>query len=280
MAHGINDAQQGRLADHFSLQLTFSWEIYERDPNQHRQQALSRQKNHGKAGQQKHDADDVLDNQPREAQHWMMVFHPMAGSTRVKIVGRQANQNQRNGNQGTDKSDSRSHGETDEHIDRNPLLDCCEYVIHAPCILACDLKALKPTTAPRRVFTARFSTGYTLSMARRSLFTVLISTLLGAAVLGVGLLTIFSSVCASDDLHIEMKKKGLGKEVVITQGAREWFMLIEVTPENSVVLRQEKDHDIYLVDESETHDRPMTTGEVDAAITDYVNSVKTRAIKE
>ena len=117
-------------------------------------------------------------------------------------------------------------------------------------------------------------------MARRSLFTVWISTLLEAAVLGVGLLTISSSVCASDDLHIEMKKKGLGKEVVITQGAREWFMLIEVTPENSVVLRQEKDHDTYLVDESETHDRPMTTGEVDAAITDYVNSVKTRATKE
>jgi hypothetical protein len=54
-------------------------------------------------------------------------------------------------------------------------------------------------------------------------------------------------------------------------------MLIEVTPENSVVLRQEKEHDTYLVDESETHDRPMTAGEVDAAITDYVNSVKARA---
>ena len=57
-------------------------------------------------------------------------------------------------------------------------------------------------------------------------------------------------------------------------------MLIEVTPENSVILRQEKDHDMYLVDESETHDRPMTAGEVDAAITDYVNSVKARATKE
>ncbi len=100
--------------------------------------------------------------------------------------------------------------------------------------------------------------------------------MLGIAFLGVGLLTIPSSVCASDDLHIEITKKGLGKEVVITQGAREWFMLIEVTPENSVVLRQEKDHDTYLVDESETHDRPMTAGEVDAAITDYVNSVKAR----
>jgi len=87
-------------------------------------------------------------------------------------------------------------------------------------------------------------------------------------------------VNASDDLHIEITKKGLGKEVIITQGAREWFMLIEVTPENSVVLRQEKEHGTYLVDESETHDRPMTTDEVDAAITDYVNSVKTRAMKE
>ena len=85
---------------------------------------------------------------------------------------------------------------------------------------------------------------------------------------------------ASDNLHVEIKKKGLGKEVIITQGAREWFMLIEVTPENSVILRQEKEHETYLVDESETHDRPMTPGEVDAAITDYVNSVKTRATRE
>ena len=117
-------------------------------------------------------------------------------------------------------------------------------------------------------------------MSRRSPFTLRISTLLGIAVLGVGLLTIPPSVYASDDLHIEITKKGLGKEVVITQGAREWFMLIEVTPENSVVLRQEKEHGTYLVDESETHDRPMTTGEVDAAITDYVNSVKARATKK
>ncbi len=57
-------------------------------------------------------------------------------------------------------------------------------------------------------------------------------------------------------------------------------MLIDVTPENAVVIRQEKDRERYLVDESETHDRPMTPGEVDAAIADYVNSVKTRARKQ
>jgi hypothetical protein len=117
-------------------------------------------------------------------------------------------------------------------------------------------------------------------MSRRSPFILWIGALLGIAGLGMGLLTYPSTVSASDDLHIEITKKGLGKEVVITKGAREWFMLIEVTPENSVVLRQEKEHDTYLVDESETHDRPMTSGEVDAAITDYVNSVKTRATKE
>lgn len=96
----------------------------------------------------------------------------------------------------------------------------------------------------------------------------------------LGLVTMSFPVDASEDLHIEITKKGLGKEVVITQGGREWFMLIEVTPENSVVLRQEKEQDKYLVDESETHDRPMTTGEVDAAITDYINSVKARATKK
>ena len=131
------------------------------------------------------------------------------------------------------------------------------------------------------MFTVRFSTGYNLStMIRHSPFTLRISGLLGIAFLSVGLLTSPTSGYASDDLHIEITKKGLGKEVVITKGAREWFMLIEVTPENSVILRQEKEHNRYLVDESETHDRPMTTGEVDSAISDYVNSVKTRATKE
>lgn len=81
---------------------------------------------------------------------------------------------------------------------------------------------------------------------------------------------------ASDELQIEITKKGLGKEVVITQGSREWYMLVEVTPENTVVVRQEKDEDRYLLDESETHDRPLAPIEVDGAITDYVNSVKAR----
>lgn len=85
---------------------------------------------------------------------------------------------------------------------------------------------------------------------------------------------------SGEELQIEVTKKGLGKQVVISQGAKEWFMLIDVTPDNAVIIRQETDRGRYLVDESETHDRPMTPGEVDAAIADYVNSVKTRLRKQ
>ena len=81
---------------------------------------------------------------------------------------------------------------------------------------------------------------------------------------------------SESDLQIDIVKIGLGKEVVITQGRKEWFMRVEVTPENSVVVRQEKEGDRYLLDESEMHDRAMTPPEVDTAITDFINSVKTR----
>lgn len=106
--------------------------------------------------------------------------------------------------------------------------------------------------------------------------TFMLLLLLVLAATGVG----FACAAAADELQIEITKKGLGKEVVITQGAREWFMMVEVTPENTVIVRQEKDHEKYLVDESETHDRPLAPVEVDAAINDYVNSVKARAPKK
>lgn len=82
-----------------------------------------------------------------------------------------------------------------------------------------------------------------------------------------------------EGLQIEVTKKGLGKEVTIRKGSKEWYMLVEVTPENTVVVRQEKEGDRYLLDESETHDRSLTKEEVDGAITDYVNSVKTQVKK-
>jgi len=82
---------------------------------------------------------------------------------------------------------------------------------------------------------------------------------------------------AGGDLQVEIKNKGLGKEVSIKKGDKEWFMMIEVTADNTVVVRQEKDHETFLVDESENHDRAMTPGEVDAAIEAFINSVKTRA---
>lgn len=85
-----------------------------------------------------------------------------------------------------------------------------------------------------------------------------------------------ADAAGESDLQIEITKIGLGKEVVMTQGKKEWFMRVEVTPENSVIVRQEKQGERYLLDESEMHDRAMTPAEVDAAIGDFINSVKTR----
>ena len=78
------------------------------------------------------------------------------------------------------------------------------------------------------------------------------------------------------DYQVEITSKGLGKEAVVRKGDKEWFMMIEVTPENTVIIRQEKDKDTYLVDESETHDRAMTADEVNAVIDAFVNGVKSQ----
>ncbi len=82
------------------------------------------------------------------------------------------------------------------------------------------------------------------------------------------------------DFQVEVTKKGLGKEVTIRKGNKEWFLMVEVTPENTVVIRQEKENETFLVDESETHDHPLSAGEVDAAIQDYINSVKSQSKKK
>lgn len=108
----------------------------------------------------------------------------------------------------------------------------------------------------------------------------LVLTILLLFSLTVPAITPLPAIGAGEDLQIEITKKGLGKEVVITQGSREWYMLVDVTPENTVVVRQEKEQDKYLLDESETHDRPLAPVEVDGAITDYVNSVKARVQKK
>ncbi len=86
-----------------------------------------------------------------------------------------------------------------------------------------------------------------------------------------------AGTAGSGDFQIEVTKKGLGKEVSIRKGNKEWFMMVEVTPENTVVIRQEKENDTFLVDESETHDHPLSAGEVDSAIQDFINSVKSQS---
>jgi hypothetical protein len=81
---------------------------------------------------------------------------------------------------------------------------------------------------------------------------------------------------SGDELHVEVTKKRLGKEVVMRKGGREWYMLIEVTEGTSVVIRQEKNGDTYIVDESETHDEAFSKTQVDAVIEAFINGVKSQ----
>ena len=124
-------------------------------------------------------------------------------------------------------------------------------------------------------------------LSRVSVRTQRCCSLLRATLVGTLLLTSVALAPATDpaagsdqELEVDIVKKGLGKEVTIRRGTHEWFMLVDVTPENTVVVRQEKNNEVYVVDESETHDRAMTSGEVDSAINDFVNSVKTQVKKE
>lgn len=207
----------------------------------------------------------------------MMILHPVPRHSGVEIVGRKTNENEGDGNEGADKSNKGRDSQAHQHFDWNDRLQLLEKTVHHGAgILTCDLEALKPTIVRQPRFTARFPTGYNpSSMSIYPPVNRLVST-----VLGIALLATIPAHAGPDELAIAITKKGLGKEVLITQGTKEWYMLVEVTPENTVVVRQEKEGETYLVDESETHDRPLLPGEVDQAITDYVNSVKTRAQKK
>ena len=80
-------------------------------------------------------------------------------------------------------------------------------------------------------------------------------------------------------VEVEVNNKGIGKEAVLRKGPHEWYILVEVTPDNTVVIRQEKNLDSYVLDDSETHDRSFTPAEVDAVIEDCVSSAKVKAAK-
>jgi hypothetical protein len=89
----------------------------------------------------------------------------------------------------------------------------------------------------------------------------------------------YAASTLEEEFQVEVTKKGLGKEVLIRRGSQEWFLMVDVSDTTSVVIRQEKNHDVYLVDESETHDHAMSKAEVDAAIEDFIKSVKLRAAR-
>jgi hypothetical protein len=74
--------------------------------------------------------------------------------------------------------------------------------------------------------------------------------------------------------EVEIKKHSTGKEAIIRQGEKEWFIHIDVDQDRTMILRSESDKGRELNNQAEIIDRPMSNSEVDRLVNDFVSGIK------
>ena len=74
--------------------------------------------------------------------------------------------------------------------------------------------------------------------------------------------------------EVEVKKHSTGKEAVVRQGEKEWFIHIDVDQDRTMILRTESDKGQELNNQAEIIDRPMSNSEVDRLLSDFVSGIK------
>jgi len=74
--------------------------------------------------------------------------------------------------------------------------------------------------------------------------------------------------------EVEIKKHSTGKEAVVRQGEKEWFIHIDVDQDRTMILRTESDKGQELNNQAEIIDRPMSNSEVDRLLSDFVSGIK------
>jgi hypothetical protein len=74
--------------------------------------------------------------------------------------------------------------------------------------------------------------------------------------------------------EVEIKKHSTGKEATIRQGDKEWFILIDVDQDRTMIIRTESEKGQELQNHPEIVDRPMSNSEVDLVINDFVSGIK------
>ena len=110
LAHFIDGVQDSRLTNEFPFQLAFSGKVHEGNADQHGENPLPGQNQHGDAGRQQHEPDHILEHMTDEPKCGMMVLHPFARVALVKIMRGQSDEDQRNGDQAPDEpNDGKNH---------------------------------------------------------------------------------------------------------------------------------------------------------------------------
>lgn len=103
-------------------------------------------------------------------------------------------------------------------------------------------------------------------------FTVALGAVLGSALLMAGAPTMADLALASPE--VEIKKHSTGKEAIVRQGEKEWFIHIDVDQDRTMILRTESDKGKEITNQAEIIDRPMSNSEVDHLVNDFVSGIK------
>lgn len=103
-----------------------------------------------------------------------------------------------------------------------------------------------------------------------------LAALVLAAALGGTLLPlpIIQAGPAAPSPEVEIKKHSTGKEATIRLGEKEWFILIDVDQDRTMIIRTESVKGQETKNQPEIVERPMSNAEVDRIINDFVSGVK------
>jgi hypothetical protein len=102
----------------------------------------------------------------------------------------------------------------------------------------------------------------------------------GSAVTAMLALTLFAPEIllaagpAATSPQVEIKKHATGKEATITHGDREWFILIDVDQDRTMIIRTESKNGKETKNAPEIVERPMSNAEVDRIINDWISGIK------
>jgi hypothetical protein len=103
-----------------------------------------------------------------------------------------------------------------------------------------------------------------------------LATFMLAAGLGGTLLStpITQAGPAAASPEVEIKKHSTGKEATVRHGEREWFILIDVDQDRTMIIRTESIKGQETKNQPEIVERPMSNAEVDRVINDFVSGVQ------